>query len=108
MRNLWIAIGLSLVGGCQDSKHQFVTLPATLEVDNQGSGSVHGRAEDWDGNVVQDFSVQPGASATVTVFSVYRVKLHVWRDSDNALLFDDFWDVGELQTSEPKVVTVYP
>jgi hypothetical protein len=108
MKGIWIALGLTLIAGCRESETQLVAIPGTLKVNNQGSEAVTGRAEDWDGNDAQDFIVQPGKSVTVVVITDYRVKLHVWRSSDNALLFDDFWNVGELTSITTKVVTVYP
>lgn len=108
MKGIWIALGLTLISGCRDSETQLVVLPGTVEVDNQGAEAVNGRAEDWDGTNVQEFTVQPGKSFTAVVFTDYRVKLHVWRSSDGALLYDDFWNVAELDTADPKIVTVYP
>jgi hypothetical protein len=108
MKGLWIAVGLTLISGCRDSETQLIPLPGTVEVDNQGSEEVQGRAEDWDGYTVQNFTVAPGKAVTVRVTTDYRVKLHVWRSSDGALLFDDFWNVADLDTVTTKVVTVYP
>ncbi len=108
MRGIWIAAGLTLISGCRQDESQLIAVPGTVKVENQGSEAVHGRAEDWDGVNVDEFTVQPGKSYTAVVITDYRVKLHVWRDSDGALLFDDLWNVGELDTVETKVVTVYP
>jgi len=100
-------MGLIILAGCRDSESLPIAMPVEIKVTNQGSSSVHGRAEDWDETDPLDFTLQPGESRKFVVASEYRVKLHVWRDSDETLLFDDFWDVSAILDSGVNV-TVYP
>jgi hypothetical protein len=96
MGRISLALGLAVLAGCGEGTNTGTYWTGKLTVSNQGTSTLYGVAEDWDGKQNHNFSLDPGISTSFKFDTPYRVKLHAWRASDDLLLIDDFWEAGDL------------
>jgi len=55
----------------------------------------------------QSFTLAAGDRRSIQIDIQCRLKVHLVRSSDSLLLFDDFWDVGDIK-NETLSLTVTP
>jgi len=119
MLRIWTALALALLAGCDDTsgedddevddESRQTPVVITVTVDNRGYQDVTACLEDWDGHDRVDLAVWLRWAASADVQIMRRLKIHVYRDSDHALILDDFWDRSFLEASGGRLtVTVYP
>jgi hypothetical protein len=107
MGRLSAALTLAMLAGCGgEGNGGLLFRTVTVTVVNQGAEDAYGRAEGWEGEDRHDFSLSPGASTSFKVDVSYRLKVHVWRSSDSLVLFDDFWEMDDLDKLDDKVTVV--
>ena len=110
MARIWAFLGLALLTGCDDRRgNSTFATRATVDVINSGTATAYGRAENWNGGDEETFSLLPGQTTTFKLNIDYRLKVHIWRLSDNLVLIDDWWDLDDLDKLDDRVLlTVVP
>lgn len=103
-----VVLALALLAGCGMPVPDLST-NVTVEILNNGTETAQGKAENWDGEEGHDFTLLPGESTTFEIAVFYRLKIHITRVSDGAILLDDFWDAEELNDLDDRLsITVTP
>jgi hypothetical protein len=112
MARTWPILGFLLLATCDDNRHHTwssFSRRVTVDVVNNGTATAYGRAENWNGGDEETFSLAPGQTTTFKLYIDYRLKVHIWRLSDNLVLVDDFWDLDDLDKLDDRVLlTVTP
>jgi len=81
----------------------------SVTIDNQGFQYAGVHLEDWGGRDRVDVSVPLRMALTVGVTIQDRLRIRAVRESDHALLLDDFWDRSALDSMGGRLsVTVFP
>jgi hypothetical protein len=112
MARTWTILGLTLLVACDGNPGTgtVTSRRVTVDVINNGTDSAYGKAEDWNGtDADQKFSLAPAETTTFKINTNYRLKIHIWRTSDNLVLVDEFFDLSDLDDAHDRLsFTVTP
>ena len=110
MGKIGAILGIVLLAGCDGNPGTgALSRQVTVDVINNWTGSAYGKAEDWNGGDEEKFSLGPGQTTTFKIHTNYRLKIHIWRTSDNLVLVDDFFDLSDLDDVKDRLsFTVTP
>ena len=109
MGKLWTVLGLATLAGCGgETSGQIMATYVHVRIVNNGTEGASGEAGTWKNQDDVKFNVGAGESKKFVVAVNYRLKMRIWRTSDNVVLLDDFWDVGDLAGMDELLITVSP
>jgi hypothetical protein len=97
MSKIWVVLGIVILAGCGDSKGKDAPFrDVTVSVTNTGTADAYGDAEDWNSDGKENFTVPAGATLTFQITISDRLRVHLYRSTDQQPLFDDYWDKDDL------------
>jgi hypothetical protein len=109
MGKKWTVLGLAMLAGCGgEMTRQIVPTYVHVRIVNNGTEGASGEAGPWENQDDVKFDLGPGESKKFVVAVDYRLKVRIWRTSDNLVLVDDFWDYADLVGKDELLITVSP
>ena len=102
-------LGLVLLAGCGgETTGQIMATYVHVRIVNNGTEGASGEAGTWKSQDDVKFNVGAGETKEFLVAVNYRLKMRIWRTSDNLVLVDDFWEDGDLARMDELLITVSP